>query len=796
MRNPRLAKIIRDSVRTRGRLLLMTAAVAASIIGIASVMTAYSILTREIRRNYLGTAPASATIELDRIDDALVAAVRTQDGIASVEARDSVLVRAQTASGDWRPLLLFVIPDFHDMRLSKVSRDRGAWPPPEGSMLVERSAVSLMTDVGGTLAIRAPSGVRRDIFVAGTAHDPGLAPAWQERTGYGYITPGTFALLGGSGMHELKVRVSDALDDDRAIDARVRTLASWINARGYSVREIQIPPAKKHPHQNQMTAILTMLFIFSLLALVLSGILMAAMVSVLMAGEIRQIGVMKAIGGKTSDIVFLYLAEIAAVSVASLCIGIPLGTYIGTGYAAVVAELLNFTLYSTAVPMAIHVGEAAVGMAIPLLLSLIPVLRASRMTVREAVSDYGVRTDVKRTAPILPDMFRTVDRTLILAIRNLFRRRGRLALTLGLLASAGALFMTALNVNAAWKETIDRSFRSRHYDAEIRTIRPESVGRVRSVLLAVPGIRSVEGWGHAPASANVAGGIEISHVYPDGGHGSFTLRGMPAGSTLVTFPLREGRWLRMDDTNAVMLNQIARLMFPDIRIGGTIPLTVSGGHSEWRVVGFIEEIGPAAAYTSRASFDAVMQSGIRSFRIVTAPMEDAKRAVVIRSAEKALVENAVGVSAIIADAEFRNAITEHVSTLISSIVFIAVLMGIVGMLGLASTTSTNILERTREIGVMRAIGGTPNAIYRNLVSEAVFIGLISIVLATVLSLPLTTAVGRLLGSMAFRTPLPLVISPVGLSIAVAAVVLGSIAASIMPARRASQLTIRETIAYE
>jgi putative ABC transport system permease protein len=69
------------------------------------------------------------------------------------------------------------------------------------------------------------------------------------------------------------------------------------------------------------------------------------------------------------------------------------------------------------------------------------------------------------------------------------------------------------------------------------------------------------------------------------------------------------------------------------------------------------------------------------------------------------------------------------------------------------------------------------------------------VIALPLSIPLTFGIDYVVGYMSFRAPLPLTLSPVGLGIWLAVIVIGSIAASAYPARQASQLTVRETLAY-
>jgi hypothetical protein len=116
------------------------------------------------------------------------------------------------------------------------------------------------------------------------------------------------------------------------------------------------------------------------------------------------------------------------------------------------------------------------------------------------------------------------------------------------------------------------------------------------------------------------------------------------------------------------------------------------------------------------------------------------------------------------EARFDDAQTGHVYILVFALIFMAMVMAVVGTLGLASAMSTSVIERTREFGVMRAIGATSRVVLRNVVSEGVFTGVLSWLIAIPLSLPLSTQVGNLVGSLSFRMPLPLFLSPLALGI--------------------------------
>jgi putative ABC transport system permease protein len=802
MPSPRWQKLLRDLWLMRGRTALMVIAIAVSLFGVGTVLSAYAILTPEISRNYLGTHPASATIELDRVDEALLAAVRARPGIAAAEARETLVARVQVAPDQWRPLLLFVVPDFNAMRISTFTREQGAWPPPDGTMLLERTALPMLNaKLGDSVVVKTPHGAPQAVAISGVVYDPSLAPAWQEREGYAYITPATLARLGERGsLGELKIVVAGSPFDQATIERTTRDLGVWLQQQGRTVRELQIPPAGLHPHQGQMTSALTMLLSFSLLALLLSAILVATVIAGLMAQQIRQIGAMKTVGARTRQIAGMYVGLILLMSSVALALAVALSIWVGRLYARGVADLLNFTIVYDAIPAWVFAVEAAAGLLIPLLVAAYPIMRSSRITVYEAITDYGVSAStVERPGQFA--RLRALGRlnsTLLLALRNTFRRRGRLLLTLGLLSVGGALFMTGLNIRDGWDRIVADGVAARRYTMEIRLSQPEEIVPLVARLRAIPGVQTVEAWGYSPTTQTRPGEIDVVRTYPDGGHGAFALRAPPADTRLVNFPLLAGRWLVPGDTDAVVLNQMALRQLPGVGVGDSVTLGLEGRPTTWRVVGIVQEIGlGAGAYVTDEAFARAgdLAGRARSLRIVTTAADETATAAVLRTVERSLMDSGVSVATTLSDVDLRAALDDHVLLLIVSLIFTAVLMAIVGVLGLTSTMSTNVVERTREFGVMQTIGATPQTVRSMVVSEGVFIGALSWVFAIVLALPLSMIVNGMVGRPLFNVPLPLVSTPLTMLIWLAVVLIGSALASAVPAWRTSRLTVRETLAY-
>ena len=802
MLSPRWKKLWRDLQAARGRMIMMVLAIAVSIFGVGTILSAYTILMREISRNYLGTQPASAFLELDRMDDALVQAVRQQPGIADVEATSWVMARVEVKPDEWLPMLLFVIPDFKSMRLDIVKPESGSWPPADQELLLERVALPLTyAKVGDTLTVQTPNGPKTGIKVSGLVHDPGLAPSWQEQTIYGYITPATLVWLGESGgLHILKVRVQDQADNVTAIESKVGTLAAWLKGQGYTVDEIRIPPPGMHPHQSQMNSILVMLLIFSLMALILSAILAATMIGGLLAQQVRQIGIMKAIGARSSQVTGMYLALVAFLGLVAVAIGIPAGNAAGRGFTEVVGELLNFTIYSYELPAWVYIVELLMGILIPLLMALYPIWQTSRVTVRETLNDYGTRRETGlRGLDRWLGKIRGLDNTLLLALRNTFRRPGRLVLTLGLLAAAGSMFITGLNVKTGWETFLATADSNRHYDLEVRFNSPQSEEKIFSLISAVPGVERIETWNITPAALYRPDGLDIVRTFPDGGHGSFSLRSAPLGSRLMDAPLIKGQWLQAGEVDAVVLNQIAAAFFPDTRIGDLVSLMVNGQSATYRLAGVVKQIlTPATAYVLPATFAqaaGTSPADTTAVRIVMNQHDAGAIRSVTENIETALTDQSISMKVVISETMLEGATSGHVYIFIFALILISVVMAIVGILGLMSSMSTSVIERTREFGIMRAIGARARIILRNVISEGVFIGLLSWVIAVPLSLPLSWGVGYLVGMLSFRSPLPLILSPWAVFGWLILVVVGEIGASAYPARQASQLTVRETLAY-
>jgi putative ABC transport system permease protein len=783
--SPRCSKLLRDVAVERSRYALMLLAIVVSVVAFGAVLGARDVLRREMARNYLGTSPAHATLELPSgVDARVVALVREDRDVEAAEAGDVLQARARVGD-EWRPLLLFVVDDFRTLRLNRFTPVSGAFPPLAAQALVERTATGVLGGAtGGRLQVLLPGQGLRDLQVAGTVHDPSLAPAWQERTGYAYVDGATLRTLWpGSALHELRVRWRDAPEQADAIRDRAERLAARLQAAGYAVEEIRVPPPRQHPHQRQMETVLFLLLSFAGLALVLSAVLVANALAALLARQTREIGVLKTLGATTAQLSWLYATLVAALGAVAWMLSMPLARVAAGRFATAVAGLLNLSVANDhPAPWVFGVqGLAAVG--VPLVLAAFPIVQACRRSIREAIDQRGVASA----------RYRLLSARWPAVLRNLARRPARLALTLGLLAAGGAMFMTALNVSRSWELTIDKVYATRYYDVEVRAAQAVPTSEAERVS-HLPGVRAAESWGLAAATFARPQGINLSHAYPDRGHGTFAVMGVPAGSTMVSFPPLQGHWLQPDDgADAVVLNHAALAQQPGLRLGDTVRLSFGGRVSTWRLVGVVEEIGAAGvAYVPRESFVAAGGQA-RMLRIATDARDSVERNHRIHEIDEALTRAGVTVQSARPLSELRTAMGDHIVILIRALVAMAAVMAVVGGIGLAANLTVSVVERQRELAVMKTLGAVPARLVRLILGEAQVMAWISVALAVLLMLPLTGALDALIGRLGFVAPLPFAVEPVGVFSWLALTTVLAALTAWLPARGASRLPVAKAL---
>src|SRR5690349_1957101 len=427
-------KAVRDFWHERARTVLVVLAIALGISAFAAVLSSYAILTRELDRGYLATNPASAVIRVDAVDNDLVKAILQNPEVSDAEPRRTISGQIKAGPVQWRNLVLFVVQDYGNIRVSKLVPEEGAWPPANGEILIERDAFQVAkAQIGDAVVVKTANGVEQPLAISGSVHDVGQAQARMENIVYGYINLATLVQLGEEPkLNQLNILVAQNRFDENHIKRVAADVEQLIKNRGLEVLRVDVPRPGKHPHSDLTGILLLAMSSFGLFVLVLSGILVVNLLTAMMASQVRQIGVMKAIGGTRRQVARIYFGQALFLGIAAVIVSVPLGIIGSRALCRYMALFLNFDINSFAVPFWVYAAIALVGLAAPLIAAALPVLRGTGVPVRLALSSFGL-SQTTFGASAFDRALTRLGGTLslvMLAIRNSFRRRVRLALTL------------------------------------------------------------------------------------------------------------------------------------------------------------------------------------------------------------------------------------------------------------------------------------------------------------------------------------------------------------------------------
>jgi putative ABC transport system permease protein len=801
---PRWRKVLRDLWLNKNRTIVVVLSIAVGVFAIGTIANSYIILTRDLGNTYLATNPAHATIwTFEGFDKKVVDAVENLKGIDEAEGRRRVSTRIQTGPDEWQIVWLMAIADFDDIKIDQFSSESGDWPPPNNEMLIERSTLGLLGEVGvdDTVSVKTPDGKIREMRIAGLAHDLNAAMFAFDGVGYGFITEDTLDWLGQDrNFNELRITVAENADDRVHIQAVADKARDKVEAAGSMVWFTFVPQPGKHLFLDPLIQAISLIMgAMGVMSLLLSGFLVINTISALLAQQTRQIGMMKAVGARTSQVMSMYLLMVTIFGVLALLIAVPLGAVTAYYFSGFIAGFLNFDVTNYRLPLEIFLIEVAVGLIVPLVAALYPILVGVKVTVREAVSEYGLGKGqfgagwfdrFLLSVQNLGRLRRVLARPLLISLRNTFRRKIRLTLTLATLILAGAIFITVFNVRVSMLGTLDSWLDYFRYDVAVQFEREYRAERIIRETLKVPGVDQAEVWAFYNARRQRPDGTSSDNII---------LYAPPADTKLVKPTIIEGRWLHPDDENALVVNSMMLRNEPDLKVGDEVILKIEGKETSWEIVGVSTGGFPMSTmFTNYPYFSRVTNSvGRGGWVFATTETHDIDtQSEVARSMEDHFEYIGMDVGATAKIAEEMAEVEQFFAVVVVLLVSMSFLLAVIGGLGLMGTMSINVLERTREIGVMRAIGASNQSVRRIFIIEGVLIGMLSWLLGVILAFPLSRLLGNAIGQQFLNSPLNHVFSMGGMLLWLFLVVILAAVASFIPAWNASRMTVREVLAYE
>jgi len=780
--------------KSRTFLTILTIAVGTFAVGFTSNLGQY--MSESMESDYLSSSPSEAEVYAGPLDEDSVKIAREVPGVNAVEGFSTTSAQLLHLDGKKISIQFTAIENPYDLTLNTLKPAQGAADIPplyEKEVLVDSSAESLGYKPGDILVIELDDGKRRELRLGGYLHNATGFPYNLAETVTAYVTPETMEWLGGSlDFNMLAVSVAENPTDQKHVTEVAQAVADRIERSGATIYFVNVYQPGHHFAYSISQGMFFILGALGWMTVLLSGFLIINTITALMTQQIRQIGIMKATGGVTLQITGMYVVLILGFGLVALGIAIPLANAAATDIGAGMAAWLNFYPSPYRGYPSTLLQQIIVALVVPVLAAMWPVYNSVRITVHEAISDYGIGSGAKIKDTSVKKGTLLIPRPIRLSLRNAIRRKARLALTLFTLVLAGAVFIGVYNLWASFDKVIEDIQGYFLADINISFNRSYRFDKVAAMAEGIPSVESVEGWLEYPGtlvSDKEEAGTQILFVAP------------PSNSTLIDPIITSGRWLTTGDENAIVIGNHLLNIFPDLKVGDILTIEIDGKETSWNIIGTYSitgNVNPPLLYVNYEYISRLINQPdqVYSLRVIT----DSHDAMTQKRANDQLQalfeERGVQVSSTQLGSDFIQNQQAQTDIFVYFMLVMASLIAVVGGLGLMGMMSINVLERTREIGVMRAIGASNGDIQGIVIVEGMVIGLISWIISILLSIPITVVLTTGVGLAILTAPMPAVYGISGIIAWLIGTLIIAALASALPAHRASSLTVRDTLAYE
>ncbi|MFI5271718.1 MAG: FtsX-like permease family protein [Ktedonobacterales bacterium] len=773
-------KSLADVTRRKGRTLLVVLGIVIGVLGLTAINVAAGTLGAAFQFSASQTARSNIAIDVKSVDPALAPALAAVPNVKTVQLWSFYQTRWKVSATPGHVSIgVYGADDLAHLRINPFQLTSGSYPGP-GEIVMESSDHGLQAiKLGDTVTLDTPNGPHT-LRIAGFARTLGTGSATFNDFAIGYMSAtGLNALTGATQPNLIDVLENDTHQGQQTAQGlQAALVAHHVQINDISVRGNDFTsPA--------ISGVFTIMRVLSLIALLLTSFLIINTVTTLVAEQTKIIGTMKAIGATRGRVVRGYLTSIGIYGVLGTVVGIGAGIYAGYLFSVFLTTIVTIALGPFQVDPGIILISVAVGLGVPLAAALVPLWNGTRITVREAMSAYGVNAGGRATSGRKVRSALWPPQTIRLGLRGIFRRRGRVALTLLALTLSATAFLAVQTTTYAVNTFGRQFFVEYDMDAFLNLNSPQPYAALKTQLLAVPNVARVERFEQASVSTK---------------WGTLNLQAAETDTQLYHYQVVKGQWFTANQPNALLLSESAAAR-TGLTAGDTLSISNATTTQRWTVIGILRDYNGGtgtigSAFTSIADLHAFNGVPLDAGVAFLVRAHDRSTAAVNTMATR--IDDQLAHEGLAPSIETKQQNEQRnqaqFEILYALLYAVAGIVALVGILGLFNTLSSSVLERRREIGILRSMGATGWRVAGVFWTEAMALAGISWLAAVILGIP--AAYGFLALLSAVLLPIPFAFSPVALLVMLAFTVLIASLASFIPALGAARVRVVDTLRYE
>jgi putative ABC transport system permease protein len=799
-------KIRADLLAHKSRTLLAISSIAIGIFMVGTLLGMMDLELYKMDESYGLSKPSHISLIFKTDADFAVAEqIKTISGVANVDRLTQFTVRFKTADNpQWQTGTAIFRPDYQIQQYDLMALLSGQFPHDKALAVERLSAKSAGIKLGDAIVFETANGTE-SFVVDGIMRHPFVKPPAFGGQDHFFISPESAAVFGipANTFRQLLVQVSPPYSEEKArlVAGEIRNKLSSL---GISVNATLLQNPEKHWGRPFFSGINLILTVMAWASLALSSVLILNTIAALITQQTDQIGIMKSIGARRSTIAGIYLTEVLIVALIALALALPLSLAAAFFSSRWLLDLFNIEMndfeYSS---RALYLMIAG-GLLAPLLASLYPVWRGASMSVRLAIASYGLGADFSSNRFdnwLECKVFSALPTLYAVTLGNLFRRKARLLWTQSVLIIAGVLFIVIMSLITSVNFTLDNELARSRYDVRLGFGGDQPNALIESIIKSVPQTTALELWNRLPA--------ELSHneqLLKQSGSLGVQIVALPVESLIYKPLIVAGRWFENSDNDQkVLVLNAATAELNGIQVGDSIKVNLLGQfNNEWQVIGLYRwfagsdfSVEPVYA-PLRTVQTMTKRSGYSSFALLSANITSQTEEKTYADALKQLFQDQhikLDIYTTIAKLEQRQYAKNQFLPMTSMLLGLASMIASVGAIGLSGTLAISVLQRTREIGVLRAIGASSAAVFKLFMLEGFFHGLMAWLISIPIAYFVAEPLSRKLGEIMLDIQLDFSFSVIAVWLWLGLVTMLVVLASYLPARHATQIVVRSSLSY-
>ncbi len=793
-----------DLWRHKGRSLLAVASIAIGLFGVGTIFGMIDLLLAKMDAAHRLSQPSHINLILrSDADPGVLQKVAALPDVAGIEALTQLSLRFRpTPQSAWQNGSLIIRTDYGRQLYDKSALVAGNWPV-SGKLAIENlSAQNTGLGLGGNVQLQTERG-ELSFPLDGIVRHPFVKPPkfGGQAVFFGSVADATLFGLAPHSFRQLLIQIRQPYNEDKARAAAVQ-IRTLLAEHGVAANATLLQDPDRHWGRPFLAGINGVLKIMALTALALSASLIVNTVSAHIAHQTSQIGVMKAIGGSHLAVAGLYLSETLVLALMSILVAAPPAALAAHLASCRLLAIFNIDCGTFELPYRALTFLAAGGLLVPLLAAAGPVWRGATMPVRAAIASYGLGADFGNAwidRWLQGAVGRWLPTAYAAALGNLFRRKTRLLLTQIVLVVAGAAFLSLTSLIASVNLTLDNEMARSRYSLRLGFANDQPKQMLQDAIKAADPDYAIETWRRLP--------LELGHdrgVFRQKGSMGLQMLALPAGSDNYRPRIESGRWLQADDAGrAVLVLNVETAASNGIKPGDTVEATIGGHRQAWQVVGLYRWLAGSQyavepVYAPLETIEKSVGGGSASLALVSAPAgtREDETGRLLQLGE-VLQQRGVALDPYNTHGrlEQREFVRHQFQPVIGALSGLAAMLAAVGGIGLSGALAIGVLQRSREIGVLRAIGAASPTLFRLFMLEGLFHG----ILAWLFSLPLGYWAGeplaKQLGETMLGVSLDYQFDTRAAWLWLGLIVLLAAAASYFPARKAATMAIHDCLAH-